>query len=164
MGAKKKQQQQQKASKRSSFPASLKKLWVKYVAAIDAGLKRGSWVEIWEAALEIVERKLYVAGGHANAAAFFRDQMSVDPAIAERNIRIVKHASLDDEQTYGADVLDATLAYLEARHGKIRGRLPVALERIRVPVLRFGEEELVPISDATALDIVLARKKLTSKT
>lgn len=137
-----------------------KKAWAKAAAAIEAGLKRGSWVDIWEAALEIVERKLFVAGGYGSVATFFSDHMKVGRKIAERNIRVVKYASLDDEHTYGVAELDAVLAYLEARHGKIRGRLPVALERVRIPVVRFGEEENVPISDATVADIEAATEAL----
>jgi hypothetical protein len=135
---------------------SPKKEWRKLAGAIEAGLRRGSWVEIWEAAMEIVERKLFTAGGYKTAALFYEKHMKVDVEIAERNVRIAKYCSIDDEQTYGAAHLDAILDWIEARHGKIRGRLPVALDKLRVPVVRFGEEENVLLSETEIADIEAA--------
>jgi hypothetical protein len=56
--------------------------------------------------------------------------------------------------------MDALLDYLEARHGKIKGRLPVALDKIRIPVVRFGEEERAALSDVTVADLEAATAKM----
>ena len=140
--------------------SSPKKEWKKYAEAIDAGLRRGSWVEIWEAAGEIVERKLFKEGKYKSANDFFERHMKVDRTVAARNVRIAKYASIEDERTYGADLLDALLDYLEARHGKIKGRLPIKLDEIRIPVVRFGEEERAALSDVTVADLEAATSKI----
>ena len=137
-----------------------KKEWKKLTGAIEAGLRRGSWVDIWESAGEIVERKLFKAGGYKSPNDFFERHMKVDRAVAARNVRLAKYASLDDDQTLGREVMDALLDYLEARHGKIKGRLPVALDKIRIPVVRFGEEERAMLSDVTVADLEAATAKM----
>src|SRR5581483_4540945 len=76
--------------------SSPKKEWKKYAEAIDAGLRRGSWVEIWEAAGEIVERKLFKEGKYKSANDFFERHMKVDRTVAARNVRIAKYASIED--------------------------------------------------------------------
>jgi hypothetical protein len=141
-----------------------KRQWARLEAIIDHAFRRGALGEAWDAAADVIEEKLWPAGGYASAADFFERHMSTDRIVGARRVRLVKYASLEDEQTFGAGVLDALVDYIETKHGRIKGRLPIALDKIRIPVVRFGEEELVTISDATIADLEAATKALTPKT
>jgi len=152
------------AAKKPRVPTAQKKQWARLARTIDQAFRRGALAEAWDAAADVIEEKLWPAGGYESAADFFERHMSTDRAVGARRVRLVKYASLEDEQTYGAAVTDALVDYIEAKHGRIKGRLPIALDKIRIPVVRFGEEELVTITDTTVADIEAATKELTPKT
>lgn len=116
----------------------------------------------WEAAGAIIDHDppLYVVGGHRNAAEFFRGVMKEEPRSASRYVRVARFASPRDEERYGVAKLDAALGLIEAKLGKPLAHppLPVALDRLRVPVAD-GTKNL---DDASVAEITAATGKLTS--
>ena len=80
------------------------------------------------------EPPLYMFGGYKSVAAFFEQRLHTDKRTAERNIRVAKYASPADEERYGATNLDAGIRWLEAKHGPLGGRMPVAWDKLRILV------------------------------
>ncbi|HEY1957747.1 MAG TPA: hypothetical protein VGH28_19135 [Polyangiaceae bacterium] len=117
---------------------SLKKAWDAIAKRLDAGEHEGAkaFDEIWEAAGEAVEHDppLYVLGGYKTAAEFFLQRLHTDKRTAERNIRVAKYASPVDEERYGATNLDSGIRWLEAKHGPLGGRMPVAWDKLKIQV------------------------------
>ena len=119
----------------------------------------------WEAAGAIVDHDppLYVVGGHRNAAEFFRAVMKEEPRSASRYVRVARFASPRDEERFGVAKLDAALGFVEAKLGKPLAHppLPVALDRVRVPV-ENAETATKSLDDASVAEITAATGKLTS--
>ena len=109
---------------------ALKKAWDAIAKRLDAAEHAGAeaFDELWEAAGEAAmhDPPLYVFGGYKSAAEFFEQRLHTDKRTAERNIRVAKYASPADEERYGATNLDAGIRWLEAKHGPLGGRTPVA--------------------------------------
>ena len=117
---------------------ALKKAWDAVAARLDAAEHEGAkaFDAIWEAAGEAVEHDppLYVFGGYKTAAEFFAQRLHTDKRTAERNIRVAKYASPADEERYGSTNLDAGIRWLEAKHGPLAGRMPVAWDKLRIVI------------------------------
>lgn len=142
---------------------SLKAAWDAIAQRIDAASGAGAkaFDVVWEAAGQAVEHDppLYVFGGYKTPAEFYREHLHTEPRTAARNIRVAKYASPADEQRYGATNLDAALAYLEAKHGPLNGRLPVAFDKLKIP----QGDSLVPFAKLTAVEIQQATRALAPK-
>jgi hypothetical protein len=162
--------------RRASRPAPTRDVLVK----VDAGLKRrweqnlealreaqaagaGAFDALWETAAAIVahEPPLYVVGGFANAAEFFREVLHEDARNARRLIRVARFATPAEEQRYGTTVLDAALAYLEAMTGGVLdGALPVAFDRLKIPVVRNGRAVRLGLAEVSVREVVAATRAL----
>jgi len=150
------------AARDAKLPANraLKSAWDRLAARILDASTQGAeaFDELWEAAGEAVEHEppLYVLGGYKTPKEFYTKLLHTDPRTAARNIRVAKYASPLDEETYGTTNLDAALAYLEAKHGPLNGRLPVAFGALKIP--RGGK--LVAFAKLTAAEIGQATRAL----
>jgi len=93
--------------------------------------------EFWETVGEILDGELYVAGGYETARAFVAAEVKETLRTAQRNVRVAKYASPNQEQRYGTTLLDAALGCIEAKTGgPVRGKLPVRFEDLRIEVER----------------------------
>jgi hypothetical protein len=139
----------------------------KLFARLEAAKHKGaaSFDELWELALTILEAGLYVYGGFKSEADFLKRALQTDPRTAKRNMRVAKYASPKDEETYGVTNIDAAIDYLEAVHGPLARTLPVAFDRLRIPVVDGGgaHTERVAFKDLTAVEIQRATRLLKSK-
>jgi hypothetical protein len=141
----------------------LKKQWDQTLAAIKKAKGQGAeaFDELWEAVAKVVEHDppLYVIGGFGSSAEFFAQVLQEKERTARRFIRVAKYATPQEEEKYGTTVLDAALAYVEATAGgPLAGPLPIAFERLRIPVSRNGKETRVPLAEATAEEIAKATR------
>ncbi len=147
--------------------ASLKKLWDGYAKQLaSAGAAGASAFDVvWETARKVVEHQpaLYPLGGYKSAAEFFRQHLKTEPRTATRNMRVAKWADPSEEEKYGVTNLDAALRWLEAKHGKLAERLPVAFDKLNIEVERDGELATVRFADLTAVDIDRATLRLRGK-
>lgn len=148
--------------------ARLKKLWDEALASVRSAESRGAsaFDELWEGAARIVEHDppLYVIGGYASAREFFEQELREPERTARRMMRVARFATPREEARYGASVLDAALAYLEAKAGHaLEGTLPVAFERLKIPVKDGKATKLVPLDRATVKDIAAATRALASR-
>jgi hypothetical protein len=121
--------------------------------------------EYWEAVGAILaEPALFLAGGYRNARDYCKRALRVDLRVAQRNVRVAKFATPQEEQTYGPSILDAALGLLEARAGhSLRGKLPISFERLRVPVVRGKQRKSVPLLQATKAEIQAATRALVKQ-
>jgi hypothetical protein len=80
-------------------------------------------------------------------------------------VRVARFATPKEEQTYGIAVLDAALGYLEAKVGHtLDGALPVAFDRLKVPVADGKATRSVPLASATVAQINAATRALAKST
>jgi hypothetical protein len=147
----------------------LKRLWDETRAAIAQAKGQGATAfdELWEAVARAVSHvpPLYVLGGYASPAEFFRQELHEEERTARRYMRVAKFATPKEEATYGVAVLDAAIGYLEAKGGRaVDGALPVAFERLRVPVAAGGARASVPLAEATVAQINAATRALADGT
>ncbi len=143
----------------------LKKQWDQTLTAIKKAKGQGAeaFDELWEAVARVVEHDppLYVIGGFGSSAEFFAQVLQEKERTARRFIRVAKYATPQEEEKYGTTLLDAALSYVEATAGgPLAGPLPIAFERLRIPVTRDGKEARVPLSEATAEEIAKATRAL----
>ncbi|HVY44982.1 MAG TPA: hypothetical protein VHB21_03845 [Minicystis sp.] len=118
--------------------AALATAWKKVVAVLDASSREGirAWDRKYEAVGEILahDPPLYLAGGMATARDFFKAYLPGEtPRSILRSVRVAQYASPDEEARYGTSKIDAAIDYLEATHGKAKGRIPVDFEKLRIP-------------------------------
>lgn len=146
----------------------LKKQWDQTLGEIRKAKGRGAeaFDELWEAVARVVEHDppLYVIGGYGSAAEFFEEVLQEKARTARRFMRVAKYASPREETKYGTTLLDAALAYIEATAGgELSGPLPIAFERLRIPVVRGAETVRLPLEEVTAEEITKATRALASK-
>lgn len=172
------------ATKRSSHPAkstkakpapdvltpvdpSLKRVWDKLAASLDGLASKGAsaFDDLWEGVAHVVDHEppLYLFGGYKTASEFFEQRLHVDTRTAQRNMRVARYATPDDEARYGTSNLDAALGYLEARYGKLDGALPVAFSRLKIAVVDGKDHKLVPFAQLSAPAIAAATRALLAK-
>lgn len=120
----------------------------------------------WEAVADIVfaEPPLYLAGGFSTDKDFFEKFLQVDCSTGLRKARVARFASPQDIEAFGDTKIDALLDYLEAKAGgPLHGHLPVALDKVRVPVTVDGKDETVTLAIATREQIRAATRGLQAK-
>lgn len=145
--------------------ARLKKLYDGLLARIEAARKEEAqdFDRLYEAVAEVLDHDppLWPIGGYANPGEFCQDKLGAPLRTVQRNIRVARYATAKDIDTYGATRLDAALGWIEAKTGgPVKGELPVAFDRVRIPVTRAGEARAVGLSDATVEEIERATKAL----
>lgn len=118
-----------------------------------------------ETVAEIVEHDppLYLAGGFATDNAFFGGVLKETERSARRNIRVARYASPAEEVRFGTSKLDAVLGFLEAKSGALKGRLPVDLDKLRIPIARGESTVSLGIEEATVEEIAAATRALKRK-
>jgi hypothetical protein len=80
---------------------------------------------------------------------------------ATRMMRVARYASPLEEEKYGIALLDAALGYIEAlTSGPVQGKLPVAFDKLRIPVVRAGKKTKVRLESATVVEVGRARRDL----
>ena len=144
--------------------AKLKALYERSLGAIDDATSRGmsAFDERWEAADAILSHHppLYVVGGYKDAREFFREVMHEEARTAFRWVRVARYASPREEELFGPTLLDAAISYMEAKYGPVDGSLPVAFERLKLPITRGGAERKVPLAECSVREVVAATRKL----
>jgi hypothetical protein len=120
---------------------------------------------MWEAAGEAVHHNppLYVLGGYKSASDFFQRVLKTDLRSATRNIAVAEHATPTQEEQYGASNIAAALAFIEAKFGKLGKTLPVAFERLKIPVHDGTHVKMVAFPKATVVEIQSATRELQRK-
>lgn len=147
--------------------ASLKRRYDKLLAEVTAAQHKGAsaFDALWEAVGAIVEHDppLYAVAGYRNDAEFFEECLGESRRTAYRSIRIAKFASPRDEEKYGGTRLDAALTYLEAKLGSPLEHppLPVAFDRLKIPVQRDAKTARVSLEDASPDEIRAATRALS---
>lgn len=146
----------------------LKGLWDSTLDVIRKAKGQGAeaFDELWEAVARVVEHDppLYVLGGFGSSGEFFEQVLQEKERTARRFMRVAKYASPHEEAKYGTTVLDAALGFVEATAGgPLSGPLPIAFERLRIPVTRNGKDARVPLEKATAEEIAKATRAVMQK-
>ncbi len=120
----------------------------------------------WEAVADIVfaDPPLYLAGGFSTDRDFFEKFLHVDRSTGLRKARVARFASPQDIEHFGDTKIDALLDFLEAKAGgPLSGHLPIAIDRVRIPVLVNGKQQTVTITTATREQIRGATRGLQTK-
>ncbi len=121
----------------------------------------GGFDAYWEAVGEILDGELYVTGGYGTADAFVRAVVKVPMRTATRNVRVARHASPAEEAKLGTALLDAALAFIEAKAGgPVDGPLPVAFDKLRIPVQAKAGAKSVLLAEATVEQVRAATRAL----
>jgi hypothetical protein len=147
--------------------ADLKRRWLEVAGVVEDAKRRGmsAFDELWEAVGEIANHDppLYLAAGCATFKAFLEQYIGDDERTAKRNMRVARFASPHEEERYGVSKIDAALSYLEAKTGaELKGRLPVAFDRLKIPTAARGARKDVPFEEATVQELATATRKLRS--
>jgi hypothetical protein len=143
---------------------ALRRKWNEAMAVVRRTARgvAGAFDERWETVAEILEHDppLYLAGGYASAREFLRAEVGETERTALRSVRVAKYASPAEEARYGVAKLDAVLAYLEARTGPLRGRLPVDFSKLRIAVPQGDRVRRLGVADASVAEIRAAGRAL----
>jgi hypothetical protein len=124
----------------------------------------GGFDAYWEAVGAIIDGELYIAGGHETADAFFKTEVKAPKRTAMRLVRVARYASPAEEAKYGTAILDLALAYIEAlTGGPIKGKLPIAFDKLKIPVERGGKVIKAPLAEASLREIREATRALLVK-
>ncbi|HSQ63864.1 MAG TPA: hypothetical protein VLM85_11650 [Polyangiaceae bacterium] len=141
--------------------------WKKLQHRIEDAQGRGAeaYDELWEAVGAAVSHDppLYVLGGYKSAADFFQRLLHTDPRTALRSIEVARYATPTEEEQYGTSNLYAAIQYVEAKHGALGSSLPVAFERLKVPVKDGAHTKMVLFKNATFAEIEAATRDLQRK-
>lgn len=103
--------------------------------AARAGAARG-WDDKYEAVDEILEHKLYLAGGFKTVRAFLEKELPGEDERSVRTyVRVARYFDPADEEKYGVSRLDLLLGYLEAAGGAplAPAKINLAATRVKVP-------------------------------
>ena len=143
----------------------LRERWQRALDAVKDAKREGAsaFDVLWETVAEIVDHDppLYLAGGLATTKDFLAQHLNETERSARRWMRVARYASPVEEARYGVSKLDAVIGYLEAQSGgPIKGRLPVAFDKLKIPVERDGKLTQVPLEEATVEQIETATRKL----
>ena len=141
--------------------------WKKLEARIADAKGRGAeaFDELWEAAAAAVNHDppLYVFGGYKSDSDLFKRLFQTDLHSAKRNMLVAQYATPKEEELYGTSNLDAAIEYLQAKHGPLGGSLPVAFDRLKVPVRDGAHTKMVLFKNATVAEITAATRELQGK-
>ncbi len=143
----------------------LKRRWERAIDAVRDAKREGAGAfdVLWETVAEIVEHEppLYLAGGIATTKQFLSAHLGETERSARRWMRVAKFASPAEEARYGVSKIDAVIGYLEAKGGAaVKGRLPVKLDELKIPIERDGGTTRLSIEEATVEAIETAARKL----
>lgn len=118
------------------------------------------WDRKYEAAGEILDKKLFLLSPYGTADKWCRAMLGGEPLRSvQRNARVAKYCSPNEETKYGTAKLDAVLTYLDAQtHGLKAGPLKVELAALRIPVAIDGKKTKLPIHEATIKQILAAAR------
>ncbi len=120
----------------------------------------------WEAVAEVInaDPPLYLAGGFSNDKDFFEKYLHADRVTSLRKARVAQFASPGEIETYGDTRIDALLSYLEAKAGApLHGKLPVALDKVRIPVTTKGQKTSLSLADASRDQIRAATRAVAGE-
>lgn len=144
--------------------AKLEALYERGLHAIEDATKRGmsAFDERWEAADAILSHDppLYVVGGYKDAREFFREVMHEEARTGFRWVRVARYASPREEERFGPTLLDAAISYMEAKYGPVDESLPVAFDRLKLPITRAGAVRKVSLAECTVKEVIAATRKL----
>lgn len=142
--------------------AKLKKRYDESMAVVEKALGEGAraFDELYETVEKILDSNppLYVVGGHANSSEFCREVLKLEERTVRRWVRVAKFASPAEEERYGVTTLDAVLTYLETLN-PLGNALPVAFDRLRIPVEQGGTVKRLAIEECTTREILAAAQK-----
>ena len=145
----------------------LEAAWKKLEHRIQDAHGRGAeaYDELWEAVGEAVHHDppLYVFGGYKSESDFYERALHTDLRSAKRNIDVAEHATPKQEEDYGESNIYAALQYITAKFGKLGSTLPVAFERLKIPVRDGKNARMVPFTKATVAEIQTATRELQRK-
>lgn len=145
----------------------LEAAWKRLEARIHDAMGRGAeaFDELWENVGEVVHHNppLYVLGGYKSASDFFARVLHTDLRSATRNISVAEHATPAQEEQYGESNIAAALTFLEAKFGKLGKSLPVAFERLKIPVRNGTHTRMTLFPKATVAEIQAASRELQRK-
>ncbi len=134
---------------------ALARAWKKSLAELESSNAEGmrAWDRKYEAVGAILDHDppLYLAGGVSTKEGFVAKYLpGEDTRSVDRNVRVARYASPDEEVRYGTSAIDAAIDYLEAKHGKpAKGRIPVDFEKLRLET----EDGSIPFKDASVDDV-----------
>lgn len=141
--------------------------WKKIEQRIHEAQGRGAeaFDELWEAVGAAVHHDppLYVLGGYKSASDFFARALHTDLRSAQRNIAVAEYATPAQEEQYGESNIAAALDFITAKVGKLGKTLPVAFERLKIPVHDGKNTKMVPFPKATVAEIQGATHALQRK-
>lgn len=141
--------------------------WKKFLGTIEDAQSRGAeaFDELWEAVGAVVHHDppLYVLGGYASASDLFRRLLHVDQRSATRNMLVAQYATPKEEETYGTSNLYAAILYIQAKLGPLGSSLPVAFDRLKIPVKTGATTKNIAFKDATFTEIEAATRALSGK-
>ena len=141
--------------------------WKKIEHTIEDASARGAeaFDELWETVGRAVNHNppLYVFGGYESETDFYRRALKTDLRSAQRNIEIAGHATPQEEEEYGGSNIYAALQYLAAKFGKLGSTLPVAFDRLKIPVHDGTHTRMVPFPKSTVVEIQAATRALQRK-
>jgi hypothetical protein len=115
--------------------------------------------ERFEALGEILEKRLYLAGGYRSENAFLRAEApDLDRRTAKTNVRVAKYFTPEDVARYGVTKLDLLLDHLDARGGA-----PIAPARLRpdrqvIVIPERGRDRRVAFANVTVQALKLATR------
>jgi len=145
--------------------AGLKRQYTEKVTDLRRATATGAttWRERYLAAAAIVEHDppLYLAGGYATDKAFFEGEMQESPQAAQRAIRIVKLATVDEIRGIGVFRLNLAIAYLEGESGKpIESASSVDFTKLRISFKVDGDAVTKSLTTITRQELALAVAQL----
>lgn len=147
--------------------ATLKRTYDELVSQLRSHKREGAsaFDALWETVGAIVEHEppLYVVGGYKNDTEFFAGELGEKRRNAYRYIRVAKYASPNEEEKYTVTKLDAALGFIEAKlgHPLAHPPLPIAFDRLKIPVEHEGKPRKLPLVDAHVEDVLAATRALT---
>ena len=118
------------------------------------------WDRKYEAAGEIIDKKLFLLSPYGSADAWCRALLGGEALRSvQRNARVAKYCSPHEETKYGTAKLDAVLTYLDVRtQGVKSGPLKIDLAELRIPVMVDGKTSKRSIQAATIKQILAAAR------
>ena len=106
---------------------------------------------------ELIASELFRISGAKTAAEWLEANVEEPYRTAMRNVRVAQFADPDDEATWGVTKLDAAIGLVEAKLGApVAGKLPVAFDKLRIPVERDGETRRLGLDAVETPEIAAA--------
>jgi hypothetical protein len=116
--------------------------------------------DYWEAVDRILEGGLWTADVYETEAEFCREVLKTDVRTAKRMARVARIATEKEIERYLPTLLDEVVDVLELKAGPIEGKLPVALDRVKIPKNAGGKKRMVSLDDASVADVRAYKREL----